>query len=181
MWCWITAESVRNIILGGGLIGGAVFATWRCRTADRNLRREKCHMGIEGLKIDSTNSYAYRVAMAALLSDMLNQLSTEYDCSILRAFEAFLTYPPRFSGNVGEYRLGEVDYESRDTIIMVNALRCYTTKKWWKRWKWRPEPLRELPKGSPFTITPRTCDPNTCCEDYQKWLKATGNTPPKYS
>ena len=88
MWCWIVenSEAIRIVILSLGVVGGVVglcFAAWRCVTADRNLLRERCQMGMELLSLNPKR-YTARVAGASILSDILNDRSNKYDGAILR-------------------------------------------------------------------------------------------------
>lgn len=176
MWCWIVshADTVRNGLLFFGLIGGGIglyFAWWRCKTADQNLLRERCQMGMELLSLNPER-YIARVAGATILSDILDSPATEYDHSILRAFEAFLAYPPRFGGD-GETHKNPTDYESRDTIIVMIALRRYAKKPF-------AQPMRSLHEDSIFIITRNTVKPNEEHRFYKLWIEKKGR-PPNYS
>ena len=175
MWCWIVenSEAIRVVILFLGLLGGGYFAGWRCRTADRNLLRERCQMGMELVSLNPER-YTARVAGATILSDILNSKeSTEYDSNILRAFEAFLFTPPGFGMVLENHKKHETDYESRDTFTVVNALRRYARKQ-------DAQPMLPLPPGLVFTITPNTVEPNKDHEHYERWMAARGG-PPEYS
>ena len=177
MWCWIVenSEAIRVVLLSLGLLGGGIglyFARWRCLTADRNLLRERCQMGMELLSLNQER-YTARVAGATILSDILNGNSTEYDSSILRAFEAFLFAPPEFGMDLGKHKEGETDYGSRDTFMVVKALRRYARRQ-------DAQLLLPLPPGLAFTITQDTVEPNKDHEHYQRWREAKGE-PPEYS
>ena len=118
----------------------------------------------------SPGNYAARVAGVAILSDILcNTRSKRYDEAILRSFEAHLFSPARFGGDLAGHQKGEVDYESRDTYVVVNALIQY---------KQRGESLRfiELPPDSIFTITPDTVEPNEDRPDYGQWIAVRGRS-----
>ena len=177
MWCWIVenSEAIRVTILFLGLLGGGIglcLARWRCLTADRNLLRERCQMGMELLSLNPER-YTGRVAGATILSDILNSNSTDYDINILRAFEAFLFAPPGFGMDLENHKEHETDYESRDTFIVVNALRRYARKQ-------GAQPMLPLPLGLVFTITPNTVEPNKYHENYKRWMEARGR-PPEYT
>ena len=177
MWCLIVenSEAIRVVILSVGVvvgIFGLCFAWWRCRTADRNLLRERCQMGMELLSLNPER-YTARVAGASILSDILNDRSSKYDEAILRAFEAHLFSPSVFGGNLAGHKKGETDYESRDTYLVVSALRRYTKTQ-------GALPLLPLPPGKVFTITRNKVEPNEKHEDYKRWMKARGR-PPEYS
>ena len=176
MWCWIdeNLEAIRVAILFLGLLGGVIglyFARWRCRTADRNLLRERCQMGMELLSLNPER-YTARVAGATILSDILNGSSVEYDSNILRAFEAFLFSPPGFGMNLENHKKHETDYESRDTFVVVNALRRYAKKQ-------DAQPMLPLPPGLVFAITRNSVEPNKDHEHFKRWMEARGR-PPKY-
>ena len=176
-WCWIgeNSEAIRVVILSLGVVGGVIglcFAGWRCLTADRNLLRERCRMGIELLSLNPER-YAARVAGASILSDILNDRSRKYDEAILRAFEAYLFSPSVFSGNLAGHKKGETDYESRETYLVVSALRRYTKKQ-------GSLPFLPLPPGLVFTISRNTVGPNKDHEHYRRWMEARGR-PPEYS
>jgi len=177
MWCWIVehSEAIRVVILSLGVIGGVVglcLAAWRCLTADRNLLRERCQMGMELLSLNPER-YAARVAGASILSDILNRRSSKYDEAILRAFEAYLFSPSVFSGNLAGHKKGETDYESRETYLVVSALRRYTKKQ-------GSLPLLPLPPGLVFTITRNTVEPAEDHGHYKRWMEVRGR-PPEYS
>ena len=177
MWCWIVenSEVIRVAILFLGLLGGGIglyLARWRCLTADRNLLRERCQMGMELLSLNPER-YTARVAGATVLSDILNSNSTEYDSNILRAFEAFLFAPPGFGMDLENHKKRETDYESRDTFMVVNALRRYARKQ-------DAQPMLPLPPGLVFTITRKAVEPNKDHEHYKRWMEARGR-PPEYS
>ena len=116
-------------------------------------------MGMELLSLNPER-YTGRVAGATILSDILNSNSTDYDINILRAFEAFLFAPPGFGMDLENHKEHETDYESRDTFIVVNALRRYARKQ-------GAQPMLPLPLGLVFTITPNTVEPNKYHEKLQ--------------
>lgn len=177
MWSWIVGnlEAIRVAILFLGLLGGGIglyLARWRCLTADRNLLRERCRMGMELLS-RNPERYTARVAGATILSDILNSNSTEYDNSILRAFESFLFSPSGFGMDLENHKKHETDYESRDTFMVINALRRYARKQ-------GAQPMLPLPPGLVFTVTRNTVGPNKDHEHYRRWMEARGR-PPEYS
>ena len=174
MWSWIVenSEAIRIVILFLGVVGGLIglcFARWRCLTADKKLLQEQCQMGMELLSL-SPERYTARVAGAAILAAILNSSNTEYDNNILRAFEAFLFSPPGFGMNLEDHKKHETDYESRDTYIVVNALRQYAQKQ-------GAQPLLPLPPGLVFKLTRNTVEPNKSHEHYKRWMQARGRQP----
>ena len=177
MWCWIVenSEAIRVLILFLGLVGGGIglyLARWRCLTADRNLLRERCQMGLELLSLNPER-YTARVAGASILSDILIGSTVEYDKAILRAFESYLFSPSVFGGNIAGHKQGETDYESRETFLVVNALRQYAKRQ-------GALPMLSLPPGLVFTITTNTVEPNKDHEHYKRW-KEVRDRPPEYS
>jgi len=156
-----------GILIIGGI--GLIFAGWRCRTADRNLLKERCQIGMDLLS-RSPQNYAGRVAGAAILSDILSDKSREYDEAILRVFEATLFSPSVFGGDFGDHRKNDVDYESRETYIIVCALQKYKQKK-------GSLDLLELPTGSVFKITSNDIQPNKDHIQYKRWKKARKKCP----
>ena len=174
MWCWLAenSEPLRVLLLIVGLLGGLFglyFARWRCLTADKNLLRERYRMGMELLSLHSER-YTARVAGASILSEILNGDSTEYDSSILRAFEASLFAPPAFGANLGNHKKGETDYESRETFVIVKALRLYAKKQ-------DAQPMLPLPPGLVFAISARMVEPNPDHSHYKRWVEAKGSFP----
>ncbi len=166
-------DMLDGLFLGIAGLVGLVLAGWRCVTADRNLLRERWQMGMELLR-RSPDHYAARVAGAAVLSDILcNTRSKRYDEAILRSFEAYLFSPSVFGGCFGKHQKNEVDYESRDTYVVVTALRRYKRKN-------GSLPLLPLPPGSVFTIKPDAVEPDTDHPGYKRWMAARGR-PPEYS
>ena len=177
MWSWIleNPETIRNGILLLGVAGGFVglrFARRRCLTADQNLLRERWQMGM-GLLGLNPDRYGARVAGASILADILNDGSSKYDDAILRTFEAYLFSPSVFGGNVAGHKKNDTDYESRDTYLVVSALRGYAKKQ-------GSLPLLPLPPGLRFTITANTVEPNKGHEHYKRWMEVRGS-PPEYA
>ena len=177
MWCWIVnnAEVIRVAILFVGLLGGGYglyLARWRCITADGNLLRERCQMGLELLSLNPER-YTARVAGASILSDILNGNTHEYDEAILRAFESYLFSPSVFGADIAGHNRGETDYESRETYLVVNALRKYAKTQ-------GALPMLPLPPGLVFTIAEGAVEPNQNHEHYRRWLDARGK-PPRYA
>ena len=176
--CWVVeySEAIHIVILSLGLVGGGYglyLATVRSRIADRNLLRERYQMGMQLFSLNPER-YTARVAGASILSDiLLDSNSTEYDKSILRAFEARLFSPAEFGTDIGKHKKQDIDYESRDTFLVVKALSQYVKKL-------GAFPLLPLPPGRAFTITKNSVDANEEHEHYRRWLDARGK-PPEYS
>jgi len=164
-------EVINFIAISVFAIFGLTFAWRRCRTADRNLLRERCQMGMQLLSqnLDSSH-YTARVAGATILAEILDNKSTEYDKCIIRAFESFLFTPPVFGSDIGWHGRGQTDYESRDTYIIVSALQRYAKKK-------NTHCMLELPEGLPFIISKKWIRPNKNHPHYDLWVKARDRHP----
>ena len=114
-----------------------------------------------------------RVAGAATLADLAKKDPKNYDATVMKAFETFLTYPPKFSGPLGRHKKGEIDYHSRDTQEIVKAINARTQKQ-------RARYRIQLPLRAPFLVTDNDdvkADPMH--PDFDKWATAEG-TPPSY-
>lgn len=96
---------------------GLLAAIWRCCTADRNLEHLQFRSGSKMLDFD--NHYSSRVAGAIILATLLRD-APKYDERITRVFEAFLDFPPHYGKNTGREK--EIDFTSRETVVLVNAL-----------------------------------------------------------
>ena len=86
-------------LLVGGVIG-LLFAYWRCHTADKNRKQEQYRIGSALLDLRNRH-YVERVAGAARLSDLVKEDPKQYDVRVMKAFEAFLAFPPGFGCQIG--------------------------------------------------------------------------------
>ena len=156
-----------SVIVGGVL--GICLAWWRCRTADKNFKQERYRIGSELLDMD--RPYAARVAGAAILAELAKEDPNQYDATVMKAFEAYLAFPPVYSGQIGCHKRGKVDYKSRDTEEVVRAINARTTRQ-------RKRYCVVLPKFAPFTVTENGgVEGNPEHADYKEWEKAEGKRP----
>lgn len=164
--------AVRDLSLVVAGAFGLWVARWRSRTADRNLITERYRMGSELLQKKDTKEISYygsRITGAAVLSKILADKDyDDFDEPILRAFETYLRNPPVFADSRPLAR--KVDYESRDTFLVVRALRehCRDPNK---------PPLLPIPDHVPFKTTARGVEPNTDHDDYKEWMKVMKRKP----
>lgn len=121
------------VIVGG--VAAFILAVRRIRIAEKNLRQE--HFKIAGeLLAPRDHGYASRVAGAVMMAEIARKDPRNYEKPVMRAFEAFLEHPPRYADirvhQVG-VALGDqkkmIDYESRDTVTIIEAIRERTHKQ----------------------------------------------------
>lgn len=167
-----------DFVLVASAVGAGVFAYWRCRTADRNLRHQQYLDGIEMLStaktddIPSGERYRRRVVGIATLAKLIEDDPREYDAKVVAEFEIFLSSPPVFKIDVDGHKARETDYESRDTIQATTALRKRSRE--WKRWN----PPSLWPKRGPFIVDVKgDVVPNRSHEHYRRWKEAKGREP----
>lgn len=155
------------IVLAG--VGGLILARWRCQTADRNLITERYRLGNELLQKRGGNSYGSRISGAAVLSGILaDKKYNDFNEPILRAFETYLRGPPVFAE--GRPLAGKTDYESRDTYLVVRALRAHCKDP-------NNPPLLPIPPHVPFRTTARSVEPNPDHDDYKAWMREVKREP----
>lgn len=164
-------EAITDWLLIIGAAIGLCLAGRRCRTADRNMITERYRVGSELLQREGRSNYAARISGASVLSKVLADTQyDDFDEPILRAFEAHLRSPPVFAGSRGA--LADItDYESRDTFLVVRALREYCRRPQDKR------PLLPIPRHVPFRTTEDWVEPNPDHDDYKRWMQIVGREP----
>lgn len=146
-----------------------IIVCWQRRTEKQKWLREKYHWGMDYFHREP---YTWRTAGAALLSDILDSKTTEYDEAVLGTFEAYLWSPSVFGpGHVG-HQHGETDYESRETVLVVKALRRYQKRGWLRK-----RPMISLPPRLPFTVLEGVVTPNTAHPHYTRWCEVKGREP----
>lgn len=89
-------------------------------------------------------NYVTRTAAIATLAKLAKDYPDDYDEPVMRAFEAFLSFPPRYGRNAENE--GQVDYTSRDTVAIVQTINKRVRKQ-------REAYPISLPPGRPFRIT----------------------------
>lgn len=180
MWPPPENERFRDSVLLVGGTFGLWFGCWRCITADENLKQERYRIGSELLNWKN-HDYVSRVAGAATLAELARTDPKNYDAKVMKAFEAFLTFPPKFGSQIEKHREGEIDYESQDTVEIVRAINERTRGQ---RGRYRIS----LPRRAPFLVVdsdnedghkPDNVEPNPHHPDYRKWIEAT-DKPPAY-
>ena len=111
-------EMFSDIVLAVSALGAGVFGTWRCRTADRNLRHQQYLTGSELLSSRHENRgqrYTNRVVGTVTLAKLLEEDPKQYDDKVVRAFERFLSTPV-FSVDIEGHKKNATDFESWDTL-----------------------------------------------------------------
>ena len=120
-------------LIVGGVIGIGL-GVWRCRTADKNLLQERFRIEAELMDMDK-HHYSVRGSGAVTLVELAKNYPAIYEVSVMTTFEAFLEYPPCFSEQIAQKMHGYgttdrlVDYGSRDTISIINAIHNRTRKQ----------------------------------------------------
>ncbi len=164
-----------DIVLALSALGAGLFAYWRCRTADRNLRHQQYLTGSELLSSRQEDSsgqrYTNRVVGTVTLAKLMEEDPKQYDEKVVRVFERFLSSPPVFSVDIEGHRKNETDYESWDTVEAVRALRKRSSGQK------QENPLRLWPNNGPFLIKDGDIMPNPSHDDYKRWLEVTGRSP----
>ena len=94
----------------------------RFRVADKNRLEDQFIVGAELLdsKVRGT-SYVGRTAGAVTLADLAHRKPEEYDERVMRVFQSFLDFPPRYGKN--HEMEGQIDYTSIDTITIIEAIK----------------------------------------------------------
>ena len=89
-------------------------------------------------------NYFTRTAAIASLAKLAKDYPKDYDEPVMRAFEALLSFPPRY-GKKAE-KEGQVDYTSRDTVAIMQTINNRPKK-------WRKAYSISLPPDRPFRVT----------------------------
>ena len=99
-------------------------------------------------------NYVTRTAAIATLAKLAKDYPRDYDEPVMRAFEAFLSFPPRYGRNAEKE--GQVDYTSRDTVAIVQTINKRARKQ-------REAYPMTLPPDRPFRVTEQgdvECNPD---------------------
>ena len=168
------------VIVGG--VAALIFAARRIQIAEKNLRQE--HFKIAGeLLGPKDHGYASRVAGAVMMAKIARDDPDNYEQAVMRAFEAFLEHPPRYAkirvnqiGVALENQEKMIDYESRDTMAIIEAIRERT-----------PEQRRVYPKftlsaEAPFVLWEdgKHIMCNWAHSSYGPWKQRHGGRSPSY-
>ena len=160
--CW---TDIAQIIYQAVIVVGAPLGLWlayrRCRTADHNLEQEKFRIGSELLDIERRD-YAARVAGAAILAELSKENPEKYTRLAMKAFEAFLEFPPRFGH--GHFLANRTDYGSRDALEIVRAINRRSRREK------AAYPSISLSERSPFRIQDDKVTGDPDHEDGRHWL-----------
>ena len=89
------------------------------------------------------NTYTGRVAGAVTLADIAIKNPNEYDKRVMRVFETLLEFPLRYGSN--HEKEGQVDYTSRDTVTMLEAIEMRGEKE-------KRKYTIRLNEGRPFRV-----------------------------
>ena len=95
---------------------GGVALTWK--SAQRTLRHRQYETAAAQLNTMHEQrplNYVVRTAAIATLAKLAKDHPKDFDEPVMRAFEAFLSFPPRYGENAEKQ--GQVDYTSRDTVV----------------------------------------------------------------
>lgn len=93
----------------------------RFKVADRNRLEDQFVVGAELLDFKVRHaSYVGRTAGSVTLADLALKNPDEYDERVMRVFQSFLDFPPRYGKN--HEMENQVDYTSIDTITIVETI-----------------------------------------------------------
>ena len=122
----MTCISVIELLLRTALpaiAGVALYTAYRrFKVADRNRLEDQFVVGAELLdsKVRGA-SYVGRTAGAVTLADLALRQPDEYDERVMRVFQSFLDFPPRYGEN--HEKEGQIDYTSIDTVTIIEAIK----------------------------------------------------------
>ena len=167
VWAYWDWSHLRTDIYQFTLMVGGAFALglayWRSSTADSNLKQDQFRIGSELL--DTRSPYVSRVAGAAILAQLVKEDPDNYHIIVMKAFEGFLEYPPRYGS--GKERAGKIDFLSRDTLEVVRAINTRSKKL-------RELYCLELPcsEYAPFMINGNgDVEPNYVHKDFDAYIQ----------
>jgi len=145
----MTCFSVLELLVQAALpivgLFALITAYRRFEVADRNRREDQFMKGAELLdsKVRGT-SYIGRTAGAVTLADLALRHPDEYDERVMRVFQAFLDFPPRYGKN--QEKEGQVDYTSIDTVTIVDNINKRKDRE-------RKNYCIRLTEGRPFRVS----------------------------
>lgn len=129
-------------------IGAVVAAIFGVRATLKTLRHKQYETAANLIMSGDHRSggwkYVTRTAAVAALAKLAKDYPKDYDEPVMRAFEAFLSFPPRYGRNATKE--GQVDYTSRDTIAIVQTINQRSSKQ-------RKAYPISLPPDRPFRVT----------------------------
>ena len=171
-WDWLAhpqespSATIRNASLVIAAPVALVLAVWRsiiaqkqADTAEKNLINEQFKFGVELLGHESAAVRLGGISTLNVTAELY--LETLYE-RVMKLFETFLTYPPRFESDQGEHKKGEVDYGSRDILEILRIMKARTSQQCKKH-------QFSFPPGAAFVATKNEVKPNKEHLDYEKW------------
>ena len=123
-----------------------VYVTWiSARTTLKHRQFETAAAQLQGASESGGLNYLTRTAAIATLAKLARDHPKDYDELVMRVFEAFLSFPPCYGSNAAKE--GQVDYTSRETVAIVDAIKRRTKRA-------RDRYRLSLPPDRPFQVTP---------------------------
>lgn len=143
------AVEILEWIFQNGVAIGAVFAAYFGAMATLKTLRHKQYETAANMLSPSDHSsggwnYVTRTAAIGSLAKLAKDHPKDYDEPVMRAFEAFLSFPPRYGRNAEKE--GQVDYTSPDTVAIVQTINSRVEKQ-------RKACSISLPPDRPFRVT----------------------------
>ena len=154
-------SSGENVTTGGGswdwlswlvgtfvAIGAVVAAFFGVRATLKTLRHSQYETAAKMIETGDYPSgglnHVTRTAAIASLAKLAEDYPKDYDEPVMRAFKAFLSFPPRYGRNAEKE--GQVDYTSRDTVAILQTINKRSRKQ-------RGAYPISLPPDRPFRVT----------------------------
>lgn len=124
----VIVEIVRATLLFFAALVAALFAAWRYRIADRQLRQERFQTASRLLAEERTpsgrESGMIRVSSIVVLGKLAREAPEEYHVAVMRIFEIFLTWTTVFGSEQTV-----VDVESNDVVEAIRFVESRTEKQ----------------------------------------------------
>ena len=146
-WEWLSwlVPTIGALGAVGGAVGAALLGM---KAALKTLRHRQYETAAKMIQLENHSSgegnYFTRTAAIAALAKLAKDYPKDYDEPVMRAFEAFLSFPPRYGRNAEKE--GQVDYTSRDTVAIVQTINKRA------REQRKAYPI-SLPPDRPFRVT----------------------------
>lgn len=113
-------EWANVFVLAATAMGAAVFARWRCNTADANLRigtfKSACELWSTTKTEGGTFAYMSRIGCVTQLAQLAKTDPENYHITAMRMFEAYIGSPSMYFGTK------TVDPDSRETVEVIDAV-----------------------------------------------------------
>ncbi|MDE0343101.1 MAG: hypothetical protein OXK82_08035 [Deltaproteobacteria bacterium] len=163
-WEWLASlPGLIAALVGVAALITAIFGVRATLKTLRHKQYETASNMLQAVDQERGPGYVSRTAAVAFLAQLASRYPKDYDEPVMRTFEAFLCFPPRYGKNARKE--GQVDYTSRDTVAIVETIN--------KRHPKQREAYRiSLPPHRPFRVTeggdvepnPDYDDPYARCE-----------------